>query len=146
MMTADYEGLATELLRVNEELLRLPDHQQMARLSRGESFVLNYLLKHPQVHPVELSRGLAVSTARIATLLGRMERKQLISRDPDPLNNRQVIVTLSPQGLELIQRLRAAAIRSTVQMLAQLGPEDAREFVRLQKKLLSHLAAAGPTV
>ena len=35
MMTADYEGLATELLRVNEELLRLPDHQQMARLSRG---------------------------------------------------------------------------------------------------------------
>ena len=57
-----------------------------------------------------------------------------------------MIVTLSPQGLELIQRLRAAAIRSTVQMLAQLGPEDAREFVRLQKKLLSHLAAAGPTV
>lgn len=146
-MTANYEGLATELLRVQEVLLRQPDHQLLARLGQGEAFVLNYLLTHQRrAHPGELSRGLSVSTARIAALLGRMERKQLISRGPDPLNNRQVIVTLSPQGLEVIQRLRAQVLHTVVQMLAELGPEDAREFVRLQKKLLTHLAAPGPTV
>ena len=146
-MTANYEGLATELLHVQEELLRQPDQQLLVRLGQGEAFVLNYLLTHHcQAHPGELSRGLAVSTARIAALLGRMERKQLISRGPDPLNNRQVIVTLSPQGLEVIQRLRARALGAVVQMLAELGPEDARELVRLQKKLLTNLAARGPTV
>lgn len=38
---------------------------------------------------------MVVSTARIAALLNRMEEKGLISRLPDPLDNRQIIVSLS---------------------------------------------------
>lgn len=96
-MMANYEGLATELLQVNEDLLRVPARHLISKLTQGEHFVLNYLLTHRhQAHPVDLSRGLVVSTARIAALLNRMEDKGLISRLPDPLNNRQVIVTLSP--------------------------------------------------
>ena len=48
-----------------------------------------------------------------------------------------MIVTLSPQGLEAIQAFRDRVLRAAAQMLAALGPEDAREFVRLQKKLLT---------
>lgn len=125
-MMANYEGLATELLQVNEDLLRVPARHLISKLTQGEHFVLNYLLTHRhQAHPVDLSRGLVVSTARIAALLNRMEDKGLISRLPDPLNNRQVIVTLSPQGLEAIQTFRSQVIRSAAQMLADLGPEDA---------------------
>ena len=86
---------------------------------------------------MDLSRRLGVSSARIAALLGRLEAKGLILRGSDPLNNRQVIVTLSPQGLEAIQAFRDRVLRAAAQMLAALGPEDAREFVRLQKKLLT---------
>lgn len=104
----------------------MPARHLISKLTQGEHFVLNYLLTHRhQAHPVDLSRGLVVSTARIAALLNRMEDKGLISRLPDPLNNRQVIVTLSPQGLEAIQTFRSQVIRSAAQMLADLGPEDA---------------------
>ena len=140
-MMANYEGLATELLQVNEDLLRVPARHLISKLTQGEHFVLNYLLTHR--HPVDLSRGLVVSTARIAALLNRMEDKGLISRLPDPLNNRQVIVTLSPQGLEAIQTFRSQVIRSAAQMLADLGPEDAREFIRIQKKLLANQRPTG---
>ena len=143
-MMANYEGLATELLQVNEDLLWVPARHLISKLTQGEHFVLNYLLTHRhQAHPVDLSRGLVVSTARIATLLNRMEDKGLISRLPDPLNNRQVIVTLSPQGLEAIQTFRSQVIRSAAQMLADLGPEDAREFIRIQKKLLANQRPTG---
>ena len=136
-MMANYEGLATELLQVNEDLLRVPARHLISKLTQGEHFVLNYLLTHRhQAHPV-------VSTARIAALLNRMEDKGLISRLPDPLNNRQVIVTLSPQGLEAIQTFRSQVIRSAAQMLADLGPEDAREFIRIQKKLLANQRPTG---
>ena len=81
----------------------------------------------------------AVSSARIAALLGRLEDKGYITRGPDPLNNRQVIVTLSPKGLEVIQSFRAQVLRSTAQMLSLLGPEDAKEFIRLRRKLLDNL-------
>ena len=140
-MMANYEGLATELLQVNEDLLRVPARHLISKLTQGEHFVLNYLLTHRhQAHPVDLSRGLVV---RIAALLNRMEDKGLISRLPDPLNNRQVIVTLSPQGLEAIQTFRSQVIRSAAQMLADLGPEDAREFIRIQKKLLANQRPTG---
>ena len=118
-MMANYEGLATELLQVNEDLLRVPARHLISKLTQGEHFVLNYLLTH------------------------RMEDKGLISRLPDPLNNRQVIVTLSPQGLEAIQTFRSQVIRSAAQMLADLGPEDAREFIRIQKKLLANQRPTG---
>ena len=132
------------MLQVNEDLLRVPARHRISKLTQGEHFVLNYLLTHHrQAHPVDLSRGLVVGTARIAALLNRMEDKGLISRLPDPLNNRQVIVTLSPQGLEAIQTFRSQVIRSAAQMLADLGPEDAREFIRIQKKLLANQRPTG---
>lgn len=137
VMMANYESLATELLQVNEDLAHMPTRHLLTQLSQGEPFVLNYLLHHRQAHPVDLSRRLGVSSARIAALLGRLEAKGLILRGSDPLNNRQVIVTLSPQGLEAIQAFRDRVLRAAAQMLAALGPEDAREFVRLQKKLLT---------
>ena len=84
VMTADYEGLATELLQVNGALLQLPALHLQVRLNQGEPFVLNYLLLHHQAHPVELSRSGAVSSARIAALLGRLEDKGYITRGAGP--------------------------------------------------------------
>lgn len=145
-MTTNFEGLAAELLQINEGVHLLPAQHLILKLTQGEYFVLNYLLSHRnQAHPIDLSRRMVVSTARISALLGRMERKGLVTRGPDPLNNRQVIVTLSPQGLEAIQDFRSQVLHSAAQMLAELGPEDAREYVRIQKKLLSVMAARKPT-
>ena len=51
-MMANYEGLATELLQVNEDLLRVPARHLISKLTQGEHFVLNYLLTHRhQAHP-----------------------------------------------------------------------------------------------
>ena len=139
-MREPYKELASELLQVNEALLHQPAQDLLAKLSRGEHFVLNYLLTHyGQAHPTDLSRHMVVSTARIAALLNRMEEKGLISRLPDPLDNRQIIVSLSPKGEEAIEQFRDKVIHSTAKMLELLGPEDAREFLRIQRKLVTNL-------
>ena len=145
-MTDEYEGLAAELLQANESFHLLPAQHLILKLTQGEYFVLNYLFNHHnRAHPVELSRRMMVSTARVSALLGRMEGKGLLSRAPDPLNNRQVNVVLSPQGREAIQDFRRQVLSSAAQMLAGLGPEDAKEYMRLHKKLLTSLAARRPT-
>lgn len=137
-MNPEYEELAIELLRLNIGMLQEPAKQKIAKMTRGEFFVLNYLMTHQnQAHPAEISRSMVVSTARIAALLSRLEEKQYISRSQDPTDNRQVIVTLLPQGLALIQRIQGEVIAAVVRMLERLGPEDAREYIRIQKKILS---------
>ena len=127
-MTEQYEQLANELVQVNEALLHQPDQDLLSKLSRGEHFVLNYLLTHyGQAHPTDLSRHMVVSTARIAALLNRMEEKGLISRLPDP------------KGEKAIEAFRKKVIQATARMLELLGPDDSQEFLRLQRKLVTNL-------
>ena len=137
-MKEHYEQLAEELIRTHMDLIRVPARRQMARLNRGEQSVLQYLLVHESpAHPGDLSRSLEVSTARVAALLGVMEGKGLIARSADPEDNRQVIVTLLPAGIQAIRTIRIQARDAVVRMLEKLGPEDAEEYLRIQKKIVS---------
>ena len=132
----DYTSLAQELLTVRANLLQVPANQQLSQMVRGEMFVLNYLFTHEgAIHPKELSRQMAVTTARIASLLNHMEQKQLLLRRADPGDNRQVIVELTEQGRETIQSIRTEVIRYLRIMLEGLGPEDAQAYIRIQKKI-----------
>lgn len=134
----EYEQLADELIRTQMDLLRIPAQRQMTKLNRGEQSVLQYLLVHERpAHPGDLSRSLEVSTARVAALLGVMEAKGLISRSVDPEDNRQIIVTLLPAGTQAIRAVRAQVRDTVVRLLEQLGPEDAAEYLRIQKKIAS---------
>ena len=135
----DYQSLAGELLRTREELLQVPAQQKLSRMMRGELFVLNYLYSHDtEVHPTELSRKLSVSTARIAKLLSHMEEKGLIRRSEDGDDRRQTIVTLTPEGRQAVDRARLEVIAGLAGMLEGIGPDDAREYIRIQEKIYAN--------
>ncbi len=135
----DYTALANELLEARTQLVQVPASQQLSRMLKGELFVLNYLVTNQtQVHPKELSEKLAVSTARIASLLNHMEEKNFIRREPDPEDNRQVYVVLTEEGHAAIQRIKPMVISHIAAMLEKLGPEDAETYIRIQKKIWSN--------
>lgn len=134
----DYSALASELLDVRANLLQVPASQQLSKMVKGELFVLNYLVRHEKtVHPKELSEKMSVSTARIASLLNHMEEKGLIRRTGDPDDNRQVNVQLTQTGKDLVCKVRAETIDYLAKMLESLGPDDAREYIRIQEKICS---------
>lgn len=131
-----YEALADELLHIRADLLRVPAQQKLSNMLRGELFVLNYLHDHDTiVHPKELSENLSVSTARIASLLKHMEEKNLIVRAPDSSDSRQIIVRLTEDGKKAIQTYREDVLAYLARTLESLGPDDAREYIRIQKKI-----------
>ena len=122
----DYHLLAEELIELHRRLLSFPVNRMLADLAKGELFVLNYLMVHQDpVHPKELSQQMMVSTARVAALLNRMEEEGLIVRLPDSRDNRQTIITPTQFGIQFVQEL--------------LGPEDAQNYLRIQKKILQNL-------
>ena len=138
----DYTALANELLSVRANLLQVPANQKLSKMVQGELFVLNYLITHEKiVHPKELSEKMAVSTARIASLLNHMEGKKLIQRYSDKDDNRQVIVILTDTGRQEIHRIRAEVISHVCAMLESLGPEDAEAYIRIQKKIWNNFLA-----
>lgn len=135
----DYSSLANELLEIRANLLPVPATQQLSQMVKGELFVLNYLLLHEgMIHPKELSEKMAVSTARIANLLNHMEEKHYIERCHDTSDSRQIIVRLTEKGRESIQNTRRKVLQSVAAMLEEIGPEDAENYVRIQKKILAN--------
>ena len=132
----DYLAMANELLDVRAKLLQVPAAQLLVKMERGELFVLNYLVTHDgAIHPKELSIALAVSTARIATILNKLEEKKLVQRHIDQEDNRQVIIALTEKGRQEILHVRSNVLPQISNLLESLGPEDASAFILSQKKV-----------
>ncbi|HJD21281.1 MAG TPA: MarR family transcriptional regulator [Candidatus Gemmiger faecigallinarum] len=136
----DYRLLAEQLLDQHASLHRSTISQNLSALDRGGFFLLNYLVLHQgSAHPRELSRGMSVSTARIAALLNHLEKQGLVVRSPDSADSRQIVVTLTEAGCERVRRKRQEITDLLAQTLAELGPEDARTLLRIRQKMICNL-------
>ena len=99
--------------------------------------ILTYLCSHNyKAHPKELSEEFFLSSARVAVLLNHLEKDGLILRIPDSNDNRKTIIKISDKGRALIMQIREKYLAFFANALEQLGEEDAREYIRLNKKLL----------
>lgn len=137
----DYYSLAEELIGLRSSRSRIDYERKLSKAVKGEVFVLNYLKNHDNMaHPKEISDEMLVSTARTAVILNHLEQEGLISRSQDLSDNRQIIVRLSDKGLSLLEEHRQEVIRYMEKILERLGEEDAREYLRLQHKLIGILS------
>ena len=119
----DYSALAAELLSFRTALHHLPAIRGLDEMSGGEYFVLHFLLRHGgTAGPSELSRSLYASSARIAALLKHLEAKGWIVR--------------TEAGAACIRERLSAVLDEVSVLLSALSPEEAAEYVRLQRKLL----------
>ena len=133
----DYSALAAELLSFRTALHHLPAVRGLDEMSGGEYFVLHFLLRHGgTAGPSELSRSLYASSARIAALLKHLEAKGWIVRTPDADDERRVDVVLTEAGAACIRERLSAVLDEVSGLLSALSPEEAVEYVRLQRKLL----------
>lgn len=133
----DYHILAERLVDLQTTFHPVPISHELAVLDRGMFFALNYLMLHNySAYPKELSRGMGVSSARVAALLNHLEKEGLIKRSADPADNRQVIVSLTEEGTEVIRQKRERLLEMVAQILEELGPEDAQTLLRIEQKLV----------
>ena len=123
----DYSVLAAELLSFRTALHHLPAVRRLDEMSGGEYFVLHFLLRHG---------GTAGPSERIAALLKHLEAKGWIVRTPDADDERRVDVVLTEAGAACIRERLSAVLDEVSGLLSALSPEEAAEYVRLQRKLL----------
>ena len=119
------------------EALRSYDNlmDDLKRPSKGELFILGYLLnKNAPAPPSELSEALKSSNARISNALSTLEKKGQIHREIDTSNRRFILVSLTEVGRERIETMLHQMRAHMLEVLTEMGKDDAEEFVRLLKK------------
>ena len=79
----------------------------------------------------EMREYLQVSKAAVSQMLGSLEKRRLITREPDPENRRTIIVKLTKEGYETIERFEAGFDRHIGMIVERFGETDTREIIRL---------------
>jgi DNA-binding MarR family transcriptional regulator len=111
-------------------------------LDRASFDVLATLRRSNAEHsltPAGLMRSSMVTSGAISQRLDRLEARGLVSRTPSETDGRGVRVTLTDEGLQLIDSVLPAHIDTENQLLAGLSAAERDQFVDLLRTLLESL-------
>lgn len=134
-------GVVGRLTRANEVVGRaLTAYFAEHGLQRGEFDVLATLRRSGPPHtltPGRLAESTMISSAAITNRLTRLEDKGLLVRRTDPSNRRNVLVALTPEGLELVDRLVEGHLENERRVLAPLTAQEQAELAGLLERFLA---------
>lgn len=120
------DSLQTEVLRPFD--LARSDYGVLAMLRRtGPPYELS---------PSQLTNHLARSSGGVTKILKRLEEAGLVQRHPDPDDGRGSRVSLTPEGLELQDRVFSAFLVASQDLVAPLSETRLREVDRALRTLL----------
>lgn len=114
-------------------------------LDGGSFDVLFTLLRAGVPHalsPTELAASSMVSTAAVAQRLNRLVEAGLVSREPNPVDGRGRIVTLTAQGKKLANRALPSHVAAEENFLAALDATERTQLNALLDRLLRGAAPA----
>jgi MarR family transcriptional regulator, organic hydroperoxide resistance regulator len=132
----DYKALANELVNNMMKSPKMQFQKKVDDLSQGEKRILGYLtFWNNGVSSGELSERLFLSTPRVASALNSLSKKGFIERQRDENDKRIVIVTITETGKSFVMEEHEEAISMLEKTLQKLGEEDAKEFVRILKRI-----------
>lgn len=105
-------------------------------IDKGIFFILGYLAKtNDEVIAGDLAKELHVSTARIATLLKKMESRALIRRYISNEDARKTVVILTEKGRNMVRKMDNNLIEGMMKLINEIGFEDMQEFIRISNKI-----------
>ena len=138
-MQAAAPTLASELDAHLIALWKAVGRVQRHELSRTAASVLASLRDGGPQRITALAASEAVAQPTMTTLVGRLERDGLVARGGDPDDARAVLVSLTPEGLIRLKRIREARAAAIDARLAELDPDE-REALAAAMPALEKLA------
>lgn len=144
-MPTHYKGSAREvraldtfvkLTRATETLGgQLQRHLASLEITPPQFAVLEALLHVGPMSQSELGRKLLRSNPNMTALLDNLERDKRIQRERSPEDRRVVVVSLTPEGRRVIERVFPAHAAHVAALMGALSAEEQETLGALCKKL-----------
>lgn len=84
---------------------------------------------------IELANRLGVEAATMVSMIDRLVRAQLVTREPSPSDRRIKLIVLTEAGRQLFGKVKAEATVFRKELLADIDPQK----LRVATELLEHL-------
>src|SRR3954447_574634 len=103
---------------------RMRAERAPTELSLGQWAALRTLERHGPMTPGELAAHEKVQPPSVTKILARLEQHGYVTRTPDPIDRRQVVVAASPEGRALLADDRKRKDRWLSQRLTTLDASE----------------------
>ena len=110
-----------------------------AVLSETQLAALSALEVHQAMTPGELAEHEKVQPPSMTRVIAALEARALVTRAPHPTDGRQVRLTVTDQGRDLVQQSRKLREAWLAQRLRELSPEE-RAILRAAAPILQRLS------
>jgi DNA-binding MarR family transcriptional regulator len=91
------------------------------------------------LRPSDLTGTLMLTSSGTTKRLDKLEEAGLIARGPDPNDRRAILITLTPEGKDLIDGVTAAHLANEADLLKGLSAAEQRDLAALLRKLLGSI-------
>ena len=128
-LAAMFAPLTRKLIAREEPVLLAHD------ISMWGYIVLTALVEQPVRTQAALAQAIHADKSRIIGVLDELQERGLIQRQPDEVDRRVHLLSLTPAGDRLRRSVEAGIRRQEEQVLAVLPPADREAFLRSLKFL-----------
>ncbi|MES2940387.1 MAG: MarR family transcriptional regulator [Pseudomonadota bacterium] len=104
--------------------------------------ILNALTDDPGEDQVTLARKVAFDAATFGSVIGRLEAKGWVRREPDAVDRRRKLLWVTPAGAAVAQRMKRAVAKAQARILKPLSPREQQQLVALLDRLVTGHEAA----
>jgi DNA-binding MarR family transcriptional regulator len=94
-----------------------------------------------RMRPSDFAGALMITSSGTTKRLDRLEKAGLIAREPDPQDRRGILISLTPKGRELIDRVTGPHLANERRLLEALTPAEQRQLADLLRRLQLGLPA-----
>ena len=131
--------LRTSVMRLARRLRRM---RADTSLSLGQLAALGTIDRHGAMTPGELAAHERVQPPSMTRIVNALEQSGYVTRAPHPTDGRQVVVSLTAAGTQLLKEDRRQREAWLAQRLRDLEPED-RELLHRAAEVLDRLGRSG---
>lgn len=99
--------------------------------------ILNAVMDTPGVDQVTLANRVAFDAATSGSVMGRLEAKGWVRREPDQVDRRRKLLWLTPAGHQATLQMKRAVDQVQEKILRPLSSEEAESLIGLLAKLVA---------
>ncbi len=99
--------------------------------------ILNALIDDPGEDQVTLAGNVAFDAATFGSVIGRLEAKGWVRREPDELDRRRKLLWVTPQGEQAAQAMKRAVVKAQARIVSPLDAAERQRLIELLGKLVT---------
>ena len=88
----------------------------------------------------EIANALGVSAPSASAMVDRLVEMGAVTREQNPLDRREVIVSMSREATEVTERIEEQILAGIAELIEKIGPDYARQWCCVYKEILDVIA------